>query len=102
MPVELRDESESLKAVSDREQPIGLAKNKVGKSGKISALRLTPSSHHDSPHNHHESTSKLPSKNTRNSRTPLENTSKTAKNRTLAPGNFFVKFDLQKSSPHQE
>jgi hypothetical protein len=79
--------------------PIGPAKNKVRKSGKFSVLKQAPSSHHDSPHNHHKSTSKLPSKKTRFFRTSLKNTSKTGKTRPRVPQNFFVKFEPKKPSP---
>jgi hypothetical protein len=77
----------------------GQSQNKVRKSGKFSALKLAPSPHHDPPHNHHKSTSKLPSKNTRISRTPLKNARKTAKNRASVPQNFFGQFECKKIVP---
>jgi hypothetical protein len=47
------------------------------------------------PANYHQKTHDFP-------RTPLKNTSKTAKNHTPAPQNFFCQIRTQKTSPRQE
>jgi hypothetical protein len=48
---------------------------------------------------HHKSTSKLPSKNTRISRTPLQKRPQNSQNGSPAPQIFLVKFEPKKPSP---
>jgi hypothetical protein len=82
---------------SNPREAIGPAKNKVRRSGKFSALKEAPSSHHDPPHNHHKSTSNLPSKKTHNFPNPLKNARKTAKNRTPPAPEFFCQIRTSKT-----
>jgi hypothetical protein len=81
----------------------GPAKNKVRKSGKFSALKQAPSSHHNPPHNHHKSTSKLPSKkHTIFQNPPQKQPAKHPNPRPSPPEFFFVKLEPKKSISRQE